>query len=314
MSIGFIEKLFLDTNIILSGAYFPNSPARRLIRFKNNAEFVTSQRVKAECHRKISQHTKITQVRNSLIGTYGRFIKALGCTIIDDKGPSPWENPAENDRLIQDSAVAYGCDTLCTYNFKDFDNNKIRVLTPFETFGLLTPELNLDSFLHDIYLAEQGTAMFWGILNHPGALGRVGYSESGVSVTIDEDGSVRVQGPRVKIHKVGTPIQHGHVHITFRYNETTFDADQWIKNDGKWEQIKLCTASCQIGERLVLEVGQQVRGSVNIRALSACPIRIKDKNMPDCLDGNSVHVRFGSQNIEYVVRKAEADFKAQHPL
>src|SRR5467141_2550924 len=112
-------RVLLDTNVVLTGALRPASPAGRLSSLRDTVAFNVTDLVMHECRRILRQAAGGRNKRYELaVLTVESYVQELGALLLPDeagKSPSP-----KADLRIHAAAQAYGCDTICTYNPGDF--------------------------------------------------------------------------------------------------------------------------------------------------------------------------------------------------
>ena len=295
-----IKRIFLDTNIILSAAFYPNIQAARFREFSGKVKFVTSQRVIAECSNVIVRYAKNTPYCQGLIRQYAVFLQSLACEIVDDSFPRDVKDSRENDTYILETAISKGCDALCTYNLPDFANGKIDVVTPSEALRRISDVLDARNYIHGSILGKNGSILVVAELKHPGAFKVILTSPCGTTVLTGADGAIIVQGPDAKMSKVRDRIPANRkVLLSFRYNDTDFHADLWQGQGQNWSRERLASAQCSFLERTTTPLlrGDNLRGVVLWQSFSAIPRYVRDRQMIGCLSQQSLFATFDSQDI-----------------
>jgi rRNA-processing protein FCF1 len=227
-------RVLLDTNVVLTGALRPASPAGKLASVRDTVTFSVTDLVMHECRRVLREAAGGRNKRYQLaVLTVESYLKELGALLLpDNDGASP---PSKADLRIHAAAQSYGCDAICTYNPGDFPADGIPTISPLAlrkriavasaTGGSLT----LEHFIQVPILGDSGTLFFMGTLQHPSSMGNVLETGSGVRFATDGDGYIRVSGSDARVN-VTAPLGGTDLTVFFlRYTSAgQFKASLWL--------------------------------------------------------------------------------------
>ena len=314
-------NVFLDTNVVLTGSLNPYGPSSSLVNIANRVKFFTSQRVIQECvwnlEKKTDNPLKIEFVK-SLIDVY---FQKLNITIVQDYEPQQIICSDKDDQYIYDSALNNNCQYICTYNIKDFPNNMIKSKTPHYLMHEIDNE-NIENYVQYPLLSEQGTMLFIGKLHHKSSMGDILYSNSGIKVYSNKNGTICIEGDSVRSSRSFSNLEgNTSLAITLRYNKSHFEASRWIFDGIKWNKKLLTTAECSFSREtkplLFFKENHNFFG--HVQNLSGITRYVKDKNMQHVLSNNSLETAVGSLDLKYVldnieINKTQDGFQINYPV
>lgn len=221
-------RVLLDTNVVLSGALRPASPAGQLSTVRDSVSFMVSDLVMHECRRVLREAAGGRNTRYRLaVLTVERYLQDIGALLLPDHvGEDP---PAKADLRIHATALSYGCHAICTYNPRDFPNGQVETVSPHGLKRRYGPDV-LEKFVQVPILGEAGTLFFMGTLHHHSAMGNILEAGNGLRVFADENGYVQVGRPNAPRVNVTAPLVGMEVIAFFlRYTQAgQFKASLWF--------------------------------------------------------------------------------------
>ena len=314
-------NIFVDTNVILTGALNPFGPSNRLLTIKGKVNYYTSQMVLRECRWLIDKKTKDELKRNYISQLIEKFLKQSEIIIVrDEKPPEIISCNDPDDQYIYDSAKKHNCEYICTYNVKDFPLHGIKAKTPH--FILLEiEEPSLANYVQYPLLGKSGTLLFIGCLSHKSSMGNILSSNSEIKVYSDSNGYICVSGTNVTELKTHKSLEGGIEQVlSFRYKENMFEASRWSLKNKLWKKEILTTANCTFHSNtnaLFFSANHNFFGL--IRNLSGLPRFIRDKNMQHVFSNQSLETVTGSLDLKYIIdnikiTKSKKGYSIEYPL
>jgi predicted nucleic acid-binding protein len=293
-------RVFLDSNVVLTGAFNPRGPAGSLRALHTQASFIYSHDVISECDYLIGRdapNTWVAQVARRILRTYLSSLEAL--QMPDAPPPAGITAFDADDQQLLGAALAARCDAICTYNVKDFPADHIKVGTPLAIHRSLA-EPQLEDFIQEIQLSNRGTLLFFGRVHHESSMGPILESGGGVMVEADDKGFIKLTGPAVKRSSPIRPLPgNTEFRLTIRYNSTDLEAALWGKGSSGWskEIISTGAATFSTETKPILCFVQNHRFSGHIQCISGLPRFVRDKQMPPVLDNYSLEAAAGSIDL-----------------
>ena len=295
-------RVLLDTNVVLTGALRPASPAGKLSSVRGTVTFNVTDLVMHECRRVLKEAAGGWNKRYQLaVLTVESYLKELGALLLPDK---PGETPAAKaDLRIHAAALAYGCDAICTYNPSDFPTDGALTISPFGLKKRIDPP-TLGNFIQIPFLGDAGTLFFMGTLHHPSSMGNILETGNGIRFSTDGDGYIRISGTSARV-TVTAPF--GGTDLTafsFRYTSTgQFKASLWLPPTApRWTETQ------GFAER-ILTAGQ-VQFARPVRTLlgdgsffgtvfgySGVPHYVHDNMIPHVIRNQCLEAVWGSEDI-----------------
>jgi predicted nucleic acid-binding protein len=298
-------RIFLDTNVVLTGALNSRGPARALAALIGRATFVFSPQVLAECDYLIRRDAATPLVAQVVQKTIRSFLEALGALQVPDVPPPQGVSALDDgDSMLLGAALSAQADTICTYNVKDFPASYINVRTPLAIHRSIA-EPTLEQYIQPIVLSVHGTLLFFGRLHHESSMGTILESDGQVEVIADERGFIRLTGSSAKRCRSIKPLRgNNEFHLTLRYNGTDFEAALWNKDSGAWKKDVITTGVASFSEatRPILCFVPNHRFSGHIQCISGLPRFVRDKQMPAALDNYSLEASAGSLDLRRFLR------------
>ena len=296
-------RVFLDTNVVLTGALDRSSFSGRLTSFLEKIQFLHSAHVLKECNNLISRDAPTDEIRTIALEAICWFLDNLQSEVVENHEPPNGLSANDpDDNLIFGSAIAANADVLCTYNIKDFPEGAVVINTPISIHRTFSnPEL--EQYIQTINLSSQGTLLFFGRLHHPSSMGPILISSNGVTVTADETGLIQLSGTNVKRHKALKPLLgNEEFRLSIRYKETDFEAALWTKKLTSWTKEILSNGVASFSEKTshVLFFVPNHQFSGHIQCISGIPRYVKDKQLYSALDNYSLEaIEGGSLNLKW---------------
>lgn len=297
-------NVFLDTNVVLTGALNPYGPASRLSKLLGEVIFYTSQRVIQECTWLLNKKTKDEQKINLAGYLINSYLKSLNTILVPDEEVSHTVVCYDvDDQYIYDAARKHNCEYICTYNVRDFPASQIKARTPH--YILLEQEQNnIENYIQLPLLNKHGTMIFIGSLAHKSSMGKILQSDSGINVFTNNNGDICIEGKSVKnIFKSSSLEGNIEQVLSFRYNSDNFEAARWSLRDGNWDKQVLTRANCSFSENTkpLLFFCKDHNFYGHVKNVSGIPRYVKDKHMQHVLSNKSLETVAGSLDLKYVL-------------
>jgi predicted nucleic acid-binding protein len=294
-------RVFLDSNVVLTGAFNPQGPAATLAALQGQVSFIYSDRVLEECLYLVQRDAPSAAVQQAAEHSVRSYLANLRALQVPDASPPPGIAAFdEGDHLILGAALASKSDALCSYNIKDFPPEHISIGTPL-AIHRSNPGPRLEHFIQPINLSSKGTLLFFGSLHHESSMGPILQSDNGVTVLADEQGFIRLTGAAVKRFRTLKPLPGAtEFRLVVRYKENDFEAALWRKDSITWhkEVITSGTASFSHSTTPILCFVQNPKFSGHIQCISGLPRFVRDKQMPAALDKYSLEAVAGSLDLK----------------
>lgn len=311
-----VQRALLDTNVILSGAMRQNGPAGRLRQISSRVQFVVADCALRECRQVVELHAPNAMVAKGTLHAIDNFCLALRALQVPDATPPPRMTLRDpSDAPLVGAALEYGCDTVCTYNQRDFTGHGIKVLSPL---GILKIAAEPDAALFVQYpvLGSSGTIMLLGNLHHETSMGEIMVTENRVRVFNNSDGYVAVEGADVESCTMIRPLSGNDlIAFFFRYSTSgRFEASLWSPRDTRnWREAESfdktvltrgqATFSEPVTPRLVFNgnFGFYAR----VVGMSGIPIFVRDGRIPDAIRSMCLEAITGSEDVRELLARAE---------
>lgn len=294
-------RVFLDSNVVLTGAFNPQGPAATLGLLLGKVSFIYSDRVLDECLYLIQRDAPSSAVQQAGQQAVRSFLASLRALQVPDASPPPGILALdEGDQLILGAALASKSDVLCSYNIKDFPPEHIIVGTPL-TIHRSNPGPRLKQFIQPIDLSSEGTLLFFGSLHHESSMGPILKSENGVTVLADERGFIQLIGVTVKRIRTLKPLPDAtEFRLVVRYKENDFEAALWRKESITWHKEVITSGAASFSQSTtpILCFVQKPKFSGHIQCISGLPRYVRDKHMPAALDNYSLEAVAGSLDLK----------------
>jgi predicted nucleic acid-binding protein len=198
-------RIFLDTNVVLTGALNEKGPAGTLEKLVPSATFFHSPQVLAECDGLLLCNAQSDKIRKLAERKVRSFLDRLNSeSVLDSLPPKGLSAVGRGDNLILGAAIAANADAICTYNIKDFPVDHPAIKTPLSVHRAIASPV-LEQYIQHILLSSEGTILFFGRLHHPSSMGPILSSSNGNTVTADAQGFIHLSGPNVTRHKALKP-------------------------------------------------------------------------------------------------------------
>jgi len=301
-------KIFLDTNVILTGAFNPYGPASQLKSIIEHVRFVVSDYVLKECYWNAKRCSPNKIIEECAIYLINEFLNHLNVIEVNNINSSGYICSDKNDQQIFDAAYMNKCDCISTYNFPDFPSSTMSIQSPLSILHTFQTG-KVDHYVQYPLLSNKGTLLFFGTLHHKSSMGNILYSKGALTVLADKNGYIELKGKSVKSVRALAPLEGGkEFAMVIRYNSSNFEASRWVYKE-KWEKEILTTATCKFDENtkvaLFFENKHQFFGQV--QNLSGMPRYIKDKKTPFILANKSIEAVTGSIDLKYILYNSKVD-------
>jgi predicted nucleic acid-binding protein len=168
-----MHKVFLDSNVILSGALKPGGPAGRVKEIKRYAKFVINPYVQSECSNILQAVAGVPEERKKRAQrAINEYLRNLSVEHAANRQFDGARCPDPNDQVIYDTALVEGCEFICTYDYNGFPHGPITVCAPLALFkkvnrpdrpiGSEMTDEEISTFVQEVILGTSGTFMFLG--------------------------------------------------------------------------------------------------------------------------------------------------------
>jgi rRNA-processing protein FCF1 len=303
-------RVLLDTNVVLTGALRPASPAGKLASVREKVTFNVTDLVMHECRRVLKEAAGGWNERYQLaVLTVESYLKELGALLLpDDLGTNP---SPKADLRIHAAAKAYGCDAICTYNPSDFPADGVPTISPLGLKKRIDPP-TLANYIQVPFLGDAGTLFFMGTLHHHSSMGNILETANGIRFSTDGDGYIRVSGTSVRVN-VASPLGGTDLTVFFlRYTSAgQFKASLWLPPTApRW------TDTQGFRERILtagqLEFARPVRGLLGdgsffgvVFGYSGVPHYVRDNVIPHVIRNQCLEAVWGSADIAALLQACQ---------
>ena len=298
-------RVFLDSNVVLTGAFNRQGPAGTLGALLGQVSFVYSPQVLAECDYLIwrdAPSPRVAQAASHALLSYLASLRAL--QVPDASPPAGVAALDAGDNVLLGAALAAKSKAICTYNVKDFPSHHIKVGTPLAMHRSISKP-KLEHYIQAVELSSRGTLLFFGRLHHESSMGPILESGNCVTVVADEKGFVRLAGSAVQRSRALKPLPGGtEFRLTLRYNNTDFEAALWAKDSATWSKEVIATGAASFSQvtRPILCFVENHHFSGHIQCISGLPRFVRDKQMQAALDNYSLEAAAGSLDLKRYLR------------
>lgn len=300
-------RVFVDTNVVLTGAFNPFGPAGTLIELIEHVEFVYSPRVLDECRYLIQREAPNPQVAQEALSKTQSFLAELSAGIVSDCAPPPGIVALDaDDDLLLGAAIAGQANAICTYNVKDFPTQHITVCTPL-TLHRLIGKPKPEHYIQETLLSKHGTLLLFGRLHHESSMGALINSDTQVHVIANDRGFIELKGAGVKRCRPHKPLSgNSEFRLTIRYNTSDFEAALWVNHSGTWLKDILTTGSANFSDSTTpsLCFVPNHHFSGHIQCISGLPKFVSDKQLRSALDNYSLEASAGSLDLRKFLSRA----------
>ena len=297
-------NIFLDTNVVLTGALNPYGPARNLLKLTKDVTFYTSQRVMQECRWLLEKKTDNQQKQDFVLSQIDGYLSKLNAILVEDEPESKNATCHDvDDQYIFDSAVKYNCKYISTYNVRDFPTDEVKAKTPHFILHEIDDQ-NIDNYIQLPLLNKHGTMIFIGQLHHKSSMGNILRSDSGIRVFSDHNGKICIKGESVKnVCQLDALEGNKEQVLSFRYNSGNFEAARWSYDGAAWNKQVVTRANCSFSEETspLLFFCPNHNFFGHVKNVSGIPRYVKDKHMQHVLSNKSLETATGSLDLKYVL-------------
>lgn len=298
-------RIFLDSNVVLTGAFNPSGLAGKLNRLVGTGEFLYSQHVLNECTRALKRARPTKEQFEGLKQQIANYLDDVEAERVEDQNPPVGVSANHlGDDPILGASIAAKAEAICTYNLKDFPNKPIPPCTPLSVLRSIGhPEI--DQYIQKVELSSQGTLLFFGTIHHPGSMGPILRSANGTLVNCDKDGRIVLVGKHVEGFESLKPLAgNKEFRLTIRYKKDTFEAESWEKSQDGWAPKLVTRGAARFADDTspVLCFVEDHKFSGHIQSISGVPRYVKNKNLYSALDNFSLEAIYGSLGVEAIVR------------
>jgi rRNA-processing protein FCF1 len=304
-----LMRVLLDTNVVLTGALRPASPAGKLASVRDTVTFSVTDLVMHECRRVLREAAGGRNKRYHLaVLTVDAYLKELGALLLpDNDGPRP---PPKADLRIHAAAQSYGCDAICTYNPSDFPEDGVPTISPLGLRKQIarttatTESFTLEQFIQVPILGNAGTLFFMGTLHHPSSMGNILEAGNGLRFVTDGDGYIRVSGTHTHVN-VTAPLGGTDLSVFFlRYTSAgQFKASLWLPPtaprwtwDQGFQERVLTTGQVPFAGAVRALLGDGSFAGVVI-GYSGVPHYVRDNMIPHVIRNQCLEAVWGSADI-----------------
>lgn len=306
-----MERVILDTSVLLTGPFRPKSWAAHLGEAKNECTFVVTEYVLSECKHMLRAAADSALTLRAADATVMQFIRELGAVVVPDTIVRSTRTSADaKDQPIVDAAVAHDCTVICTYNLADFGSVGVRSASPLGLLKQLT--IRPDWWAVQIpVLGERGTILAVG---HISSLGTILESDDGTTICERDDAMIVAEGPGARRFVPKLPLPRDKlVGFMLRYRESgDCEAAYWrLSNSGSEFTVD--------GTKVILTQGKvhlsnplprmMFNGNWGFFAaiinLSGIPSYVPDKAVPHVMRDSCLEGLCGAADIRAAMRRRE---------
>ena len=296
-----VERVFLDTNVVLTGAFNPKGPAGSLNSLCNEIQFLHSPLVLEECAHLTARGSPTPRIHLSASNRIREYLKALKSHCVPDCSPPPGLRANDpGDDLILGAALAAQASVMCTYNINDFPTGILSIQTPL-SLQRAVGEPVIEQYIQPVVLtADAGTLLFYGRVHHPSSMGCI-LKSGETSVFADEQGFIQCRGPSVIRHTAEKPLKDNEeFRMTIRYNTSDLKVEVWTKSNGEWASSCLSSGAVQFSEAptpiLCFVPDHQFCG--HIQSISGLHRYVRNRALAAALDNYSLEAVAGSLDLK----------------
>jgi predicted nucleic acid-binding protein len=242
-----MQLVFLDTNVVLSGALAPGGPASSLVRSRDEFRFIYSDRVIEECNAQINRWQAPDRVVVRARKSIDDFLRDLSAERIPDK-PFPGVQAHDpDDQVILETACHEACSYICTYDYTDFPSDLLLPCAPLSLrrqapkehkVGTPMSDDEMAVFIQEASFSQVGTLMiyaqFWKF-RYPFALL---YADD-FNLYVGSDNHIVCEGSVVKDFKQLGPLDNRLAVIVIRYKDACIEALRW-QNPHEIHHLSTC--------------------------------------------------------------------------
>jgi len=294
-------RVFLDSNVVLTGAFNSSGPAGTLYRLSRKADFLYSAYVLSECDHIVGRDAPGEEMAAFASKQVRDYLASLNSELVEDYAPpAKLKTLDPNDDPVLGAAYAARADVICSYNIKNFPASSITACTPLSVQRRIG-DPTIDQYIQKIILASRGTLLFFGRIHHPSSMGPIITSANGTEVICDDRGRIVLNGPSVRnIDTLKSLRGNVEFHLTIRYNESAFEAAIWNRSNSNWTKKVLTRGSATFAEDTapVLCFVPNHRFSGTIQCISGLARYVKDKDLPRALENFSLEAVAGSLDLK----------------
>lgn len=296
-----MPAVFVDSNVVLTGALGHQGPASRLWKFGASVTYLHSPQVLRECMSLIESqaHTgaDCDDARRLVIDYLGNLRSRL---VPDSVAPEGTHSPDPDDNHIIGSALAAGADLICTYNLRDFARSPVKSVAPISLIREYGDETDQHKCMYIVGLGDVGTILFVGRIHHPSSMDSIALSNNGTHVFADSMGFVNVCGPHALMNAPLAPLPAQQEFVmTIRYKCDHFEAAMWHRKTGPWKQTILSRARAQFSNmtQLTMFTRPDHKFFGHVQSLSCLPRFVRDNELQSALECCSLEAVTGSLGL-----------------
>ena len=296
------HRVFIDTNVLLTGAFNQRGPAGRLAALTPTHQFLHSAKVISEADCLIQRDAPSQAIRNAALGHIRSFLQTLKSECVADCPPPDGVSANDpGDDLILGAAIASKSHTICTYNLQDFPGDVLKPKTPL-SIHRDAGSRDLGNYIQHINLSNCGTLLYYGQIHHSSSMGPILCSHDGTCVTADALGYVQLTGESVSRCSAIKPIfANEEFKLSIRYNTTDFEAALWKRDETGWTKDILSTGAGAFSNNTkpILFFVPNHKFSGHIQCISGLPRYVRDKKIISALDNYSLEAVAGSLDLKH---------------
>jgi len=299
-------RVFLDANVILTGALNPDGPAGKFCETRGCTEFLHSSFVLTECDNVIENAAQDDRLSSSASLRIRRYLDRLDSELCPEcPPPSGITTYDPDDEPILGAAIAAGADSICTYNLRDFPTDPVPPRTPLSIQRRISSPA-IENYVQRIILSSNGTLLYFGQIHHPSSMGPIISSSNGTTVTCNDAGEIILGGPNVTRFRASGALRgNAEFRLTLRYNDSSFEAALWEKENSVWAKTVISTGAAPFSQdtRPVLCFVPNHSFSGTIQCISGLPRFVKDQQLTSALENFSLEAIAGSLDLRALFQR-----------
>lgn len=314
-----MRRVFLDANVLLSGAFDTRGFAAKLPVAGSQVAFVTTERVLDECAAVLRTHSADPRIAAAGAQMLHRWVtdrlRAVVVARGDLLGASGLAD--QSDVHVVAGATAAEADLICTYNLSDFRSSPVRAITPLGLIDSLEDRGGVMTGIQAPLLGPEGTLLVTAKFHHVSSLGRILRLGDGTTIEADSEGFVRATGPQADRVRPLAPIRDDRfVSIVLRYRASgDFEVLMFLSSReprelvtrDDLERVDLSLGRLSIAQPVtpLLVFEQNHRFFAAVINISGAPVFVKDARIPDVLSNTSLETVHGSLGAADIARRLE---------
>lgn len=301
------SRVLLDTNVILSGAWAPDSTAAQLAAVRGRVQFLMTASILAETRTKLGQAARSAAYADAARAMVDSYLDHLGVLQV----PDPPRSAAGHDAHVICAADALGAEWIATYNVRDMSAANARALPPAGILRVIDPKYYLVE--HPLPWESEGS-LICGFRQYPDSiLGQVVADADGNVLGEWGDRRLRLEGPGVEAQQSFAELPYGHsVDLWVRFRTVdgvgSFEADAWMRRrPDEWPSAtptRLFEGSVRVATSIDVRLafGANYGFSGGLSYTSGLPRLVRQRNVRLGIFIGTLEGSWGSEALEDLLR------------